>query len=246
MSQIDLPTLLFLVVAVIVFLRLRSVLGRRTGDEEARYRSQKSQRTAEPSSPTSTPGNDKIVTLPRRQRDEVAATPAIRETEGERDLRMTKFAGANAPLAKGLIDIAQQDHAFDPVEFMKGARAAYEMIVMAFAEGNRNILRDLLSSEVYEGFAQAISDRESRKEMIEQSFVGISGADAVEAEAKGSTAQVTIKFVSELISATRTAAGEVISGDPKRIKEVTDIWTFARDTRSPNPNWKLVATQAAN
>ena len=86
----------------------------------------------------------------------------------------------------------------------------------------------------------------ARGEQIDQSFVGIKSADLVEAELKGGIAQLTVKFVSELISATRDRAGEVISGDPKRIREVTDIWTFAREVASRNPNWKLVATQAAN
>jgi predicted lipid-binding transport protein (Tim44 family) len=123
---------------------------------------------------------------------------------------------------------------------------AYEIIVTAFAEGNRRTLKDLLSSEVYEGFNSAIADREGRGEQIDQSFVGIKSADLVEAELKGGVAHLTVKFVSELISATRDRAGVVISGDPKRIREVTDIWTFAREVASRNPNWKLVATQAAN
>ena len=82
--------------------------------------------------------------------------------------------------------------------------------------------------------------------MIDQSFVGIKAADIVEAELKNGTAQVAVKFVSELITATRDRSGAVIAGDPKKIKEVTDIWTFARDIASRNPNWRLIATQAAN
>jgi predicted lipid-binding transport protein (Tim44 family) len=228
----------------VVFFKLRSVLGRRTGDEEARLDRYRSQRTAQPKE--AVPGNDKIVTLPRREREDAKVETMVRESEADRNLRMTKFAGGDATIANGLIDIAKVDATFDPVEFMKGARAAYEMIVMAFAEGNKKLLADLLGTEVFSGFAAAIADRETRKQTIEQSFVGISSADVVEAENKAGIAQVTVKFVSELITATRSAAGEVVSGDPKRIKEVTDIWTFARDSASSNPNWKLVATQAAN
>src|SRR5262249_44059808 len=102
------------------------------------------------------------------------------------------------------------------------------------------------SREVYDGFVGAIADRENRGEQIDQSFVGIRSADIVEAELKNGVAQLSIKFVSELISATRDKTGEVITGDPKRIKEVTDIWTFAREVAWRNPNWRLVATQAAN
>jgi predicted lipid-binding transport protein (Tim44 family) len=120
------------------------------------------------------------------------------------------------------------------------------MIVMAFAEGNRKLLGDLLSPEVFQGFAASIADRESRKQTIEQSFVGISSAEITEAELDKGMAQLTVKFVSELISATRNATGDVVGGDPKRIKEVTDVWTFAREAASNNPNWRLVATQAAS
>ena len=241
-GRIDLSTLLFLVLAVVVFLKLRSVLGRRTGDEATRYERFKAQRTTETEQNA---GNDKIVTLPRRERSEATAESPKIETETDRQTRMTRFAAGNAALAKGLVDIVQSDTAFDPVEFMKGARSAYEMIVMGFAEGNRSLLQNLLSPEVYEGFDAAITDREGRKETIEQSFVGIKTADMVEAEVKGGIAQLTIKFVSELISATRNAAAEVMSGDPKRIKEMTDVWTFARDVTSTDPNWRLIATQAA-
>lgn len=242
-GRFDPTAIFFLILAVVVFLKLRSVLGRRTGDEQARIERYKSQRAAQQQAAAA---NEKIVTLPRREREEVKPEPVVRESDADRSQRMTKFAGGDSAIAGGLIDIANADHAFDPAEFMKGARAAYEMIVMAFAEGNRKLLGDLLGPEVNQGFVAAIADRESRKETIEQSFVGITSADLIEAELKGNVAQMTVKFVSELISATRSAAGEVVNGDPKRIREVTDIWTFARDVTSGNPNWRLVATQAAS
>jgi predicted lipid-binding transport protein (Tim44 family) len=128
----------------------------------------------------------------------------------------------------------------------RGSSISFALTVTAFAEGNRKALKNLLSREVYDGFAGAITDRETRSEQVDQSFVGIKSADIVEAELKGGMAHVAVKFVSELISATRDKAGEVITGDPKRIKEVTDIWTFAREVASRDPNWKLIATQAAN
>ena len=107
--------------------------------------------------------------------------------------------------------------------------------------------KNLLSREVFRRvLVGAIGDREGRGEQIDQSFVGINRADVLEAELKGGLAHVTVKFVSELISASRDKAGVVVSGDPKRIKEVIDIWTFAREVASRDPNWKLVATQAPN
>jgi predicted lipid-binding transport protein (Tim44 family) len=247
-GRIDVSTLLFLVLAVVIFLKLRSVLGRRTGHEQTRYERYKAQQEAAQRN-GKLPGQDKVVTLPRRERDEqleprpVAEQPQVRADVEE---RVKGLAAGNAGIAKGLVDIVRADEAFDPDSFLKGARAAYELIVTAFAESNRKTLKNLLSREVYEGFAGAITERESRGEQVDQSFVGIKSADIVEAELKNGIAQVTVKFVSELISATRDKAGEVIAGDPKRIKEVTDIWTFAREVASRDPNWKLIATQAAN
>ena len=144
---------------------------------------------------------------------------------------------------KGLRAIRDADPSFDPKGFVDGAKMAYEMIVMAFADGDRKTLKNLLSREVFDGFVQAISDRESRSEKIQSSFVGIDKADIVGAEMKGTEAHITMRVISELISATRDKAGEVIEGDPETVAEVKDVWTFARDTRNKDPNWKLVATE---
>jgi predicted lipid-binding transport protein (Tim44 family) len=247
-GRIDLTTLLFLVLAVVIFLKLRSVLGRRTGHEQTRYERLKAQQEASQRNGKLV-GQDKVVTLPRREREDVEARPAAVPAETTRtdvEERAKGLAGENGDLAEDLVAIVRADATFDPDQFLKGARAAYELIVTAFAEGNRRALKDLLSRDVYDGFVGAISERESRGEQIDQSFVGIRSADIVEAELKSGIAQLSVKFVSELISATRDKAGEVITGDPKRIKEVTDIWTFAREVASRNPNWRLVATQAAN
>jgi predicted lipid-binding transport protein (Tim44 family) len=246
-GKIDAITLIFLVLAVVVFLKLRSVLGRRTGHEETRLERYRAQREASQRN-GKVATQEKVVTLPRRDREEVETVPVAEHAKVRTDLeeRVKGLAGDNAGMATGLLDIARMDQTFDPDQFLKGAKAAYEIIVTAFAEGNRKTLKDLLSRDVHDGFVGAIAEREGRGEQVDQSFVGIKTADIVEAELKGGVAQVTVKFVSELISATRDRVGEVIGGDPKRIKEVTDIWTFAREAASRNPNWKLIATQAAN
>jgi predicted lipid-binding transport protein (Tim44 family) len=243
-GKIDLTTLLFLVLAVVVFLKLRSVLGRRTGEEQARYERYKAQQSSQSTSQVQ--GRDKVVTVRQREREE--AQPQANELRplADAEERMKSFAVGNSGVARGLVEVFRLDASFDPEHFLKGARAAYEMIVTAFAEGNRKALQDLLSGEVFDGFANAISDRESRGEQMDQSFVGIKGADIIEAQVRNGIAELTVKFVSELISATRDRAGRVISGDPKRIREVTDIWTFARELASRNPNWRVVATQPAN
>jgi len=115
---------------------------------------------------------------------------------------------------------------------------------MAFAEGDKRQLKDLLGREVYEGFEAAINDREQRGETVETRFVSIDKAEIAGAEQRDATAQVTVRFVSKLISATRDREGKVIDGNPERVTEVTDLWTFARDVSSRDPNWKLVATEA--
>lgn len=243
-GKIDIFTIMFLVLAVVIILKLRSVLGRRTGDEDARIERYKAQERARAAAAQA--ARDKVVTLPRRDRQEQTAETQVAATTADAEASLRAFAAGDESLAQSLISIFRVDNSFNPEEFLKGARQAYEMIVTAFAEGNRKILKNLLSREVFEGFSSAIGDRESRGEQIDQSFVGINRADVVEAELKGSLAHVSVKFVSELISATRDRAGVVVSGDPKRIKEVVDIWTFAREVGSRDPNWKLVATQAPN
>ncbi len=244
MEKIDLFTLISLIVAVVVILKLRSVLGRRTGDEEARverYRAERAQQGAPASS-------DNVVAMPRRERDSVAAAPAAEVTQADAEERIKTYPSVEAGARNGLIDIARLDPAFDPDTFIRGAKQAYEMIVTAFAEGNRKLLKDLLSRDVYEGFTRAITERESRDEQVDQSFVGIDKADILESEVKSGIASITVRFVSQLISATRDKAGAIISGDSQRIKEVTDIWTFSRDISSvkarANPNWRLIATQS--
>jgi predicted lipid-binding transport protein (Tim44 family) len=246
-GEINLLTLLSLIVAIIAILKLRSVLGRKTSDDEARI--ERRRREAAAQKTATAQASDKVVALPRRERDIEPADADVSVAEVEAKIK--SFAGEDTALATRLMDILKLDSGFDPDNFLKGARQAYEMIVTAFAEGNRRTLRELLSADVMDSFSRAISERESRGHVIDQSFVGINKADILEAEVspKG-IASITVRFVSQLISATRDKAGNIIEGDDARIKDVTDIWTFSRDisTRDArrNLNWKLVATQAPN
>ena len=244
MEKIDLFTLISLIVAVIVVLKLRSVLGRRTGDEEARVERFRAERARQG---TQASASDNVVAMPRRER-EAAAAPVAEVTQADAEERINTYPSIEQAARPGLIEIARLDPAFDPDSFIRGAKQAYEMIVTAFAEGNRKLLKDLLSRDVYDGFTRAITDRESRGEQVDQSFVGIDKADIMESEVKSGIASITVRFVSQLISATRDKAGAIIHGDPQRIKEVTDIWTFSRDISTAkalaNPNWRLIATQS--
>jgi predicted lipid-binding transport protein (Tim44 family) len=129
---------------------------------------------------------------------------------------------------------------------LTGARAAYEMIVNAYAEGDRRTLKNLLSREVYDNFDAAIGEREKRGETVESRFVAIDNAEVTAAELRGKTMQLTVRFVSQLVSVTRDKAGNVIDGSADKVTDITDVWTFARDTASRDPNWKLVATEAGH
>ena len=155
-------------------------------------------------------------------------------------------ADAGTPLAQGLDAVATQDSSFDPRHFLSGARSAYEMIVLAFANGDRRALRDLLSSEVYDSFEAVIKDREKHEQKTETRFVSIDKAELVGAELRERIAQLTVRFVSQMISVTRDKAGTIVDGNPDKVADITDIWTFARDTASRDPNWKLVGTGSAH
>ncbi|MDX2308049.1 MAG: Tim44/TimA family putative adaptor protein [Hyphomicrobium sp.] len=249
-GQIDLFTLLSLVVAVVAVFMLRSVLGRRSDEDEARVERRNRELEARNAASGGTAYSDKVVTLPRRDKSDSSAEGSAAPNAAELDARIKAMAGGNAGLEKGYAEVLKLDADFDPEHFVTGAKQAYEIIVTAFADGNRKALRDLLTKEVYEGFAQSISDRESRGERIDQTFVGIDKAEILEAEVKGGMANITVRFVSQLISAIRNRSGEVVSGDPAKVRMVTDIWTFSRDISSAaarrNPNWRLMATEEAH
>lgn len=246
-GEINLLTLLSLVVAVIAIVKLRSVLGRKTPDDDARIEQRR--RNAQMQKTAAASASDKVVALPRREREPEPQDQGVSVAEVE--ARIKSVAGEDVTLAARLTDILKLDRTFDPEQFLRGARQAYEMIVTAFAEGNKRTLRDLLSADVFDSFNRAISERDGRGHVVDQSFVGINKADILEAEVspKG-VASITVRFVSQLISATRDRAGAIIDGDDSRIKDVTDIWTFSRDISSKearrNLNWKLVGTQAPN
>jgi predicted lipid-binding transport protein (Tim44 family) len=231
----DTTTILLLAVAVLILWKLRSVLGQRTGRERPPY---------DPYSAPDTVRNatgDKVVTLPQR----TAAEPArpADSAEGSPD-RYAGFAPPGSPVARGLDDIVAADKSFDVRQFVAGARAAYEMIVTAYAVGDRRSLKGLLERDVYDGFDAVIRERESRGETVETRFVSIDSSEIINAQLlRGKMAQLTLRFVSQLVSATRNRNGNVIDGSGDAVTTVTDIWTFAREVTSRDPNWKLVATE---
>jgi predicted lipid-binding transport protein (Tim44 family) len=232
----DIYTIIFLALAVFIFLRLRSVLGQRTGRERPPYDPYAARDKVRPAT-------EKVISLPNRTTAETAQKPVEASTATPPAERWKGVAAEGSPLATGLDAIVGVEPEFDAKHFITGARAAYEMIVTAFAEGDKRSLKNLLSREVYEGFEAAINDREKKGHKVETRFVSIDTADITGAELRGRTAQVTVRFVSKLVSVTRDAQGVVVDGNAEKVTDVTDVWTFARDVSSRDPNWKLVATE---
>ncbi|MCF8475610.1 MAG: Tim44/TimA family putative adaptor protein [Pseudolabrys sp.] len=233
----DIYTIIFLALAVFIFLRLRSVLGQRTGRERPPYDPYAAREPARPA-------GENVVALANRAAEGAVPKPDEAEAAKEPSERWKGVAEPGSALAAGLDAVASTDQSFDPAQFLTGARTAYEMIVSAFAEGDRRTLKNLLSREVYDGFDQAIAEREKRGDTVESRFVSIDNAEITAAELRGRSAQLTVRFQSKLVSVTRNKAGEVIDGSADKVTDVTDVWTFARDLSSRDPNWKLVATEA--
>jgi predicted lipid-binding transport protein (Tim44 family) len=210
------------VVAVAAVLMLRSVLGKKTGNEENRARSRR---------------------RPERETSGRENAPGpLGEPVNPQVSSIDEFAAPGSPLAQALTEIQLADSSFDPGTFMGGARAAYEVIIGAFASGDKKALQPLLSDEVFKSFAAVVDDRAGRKETIEQTFIGVNSTKVSGAALTDKIAEITVNFVSELISVTKNADGAVIEGGPNHVFKVTDIWTFSRDTKSSDPNWRVSAT----
>jgi predicted lipid-binding transport protein (Tim44 family) len=232
---VDIYTIIFLALAVFIFLRLRNVLGQRTGSERPPY--DRAARNVVQGGPDT---NSNVVPIPGTVIDQAPMAPTADVTP-QTD-RWKGIAESGTALAQGLDAIVAQDSSFDPRHFISGARSAYEMIVLAFANGDRRSLKDLLSGEVYDSFDAAIKDRERQDLKTETRFVSIDKAEIVSAEARDRAAQLTVRFVSQMISVTRDKAGAIVDGNPDKVADITDVWTFARDPSSRDPNWKLVGT----
>jgi predicted lipid-binding transport protein (Tim44 family) len=239
-NAFDIYTIIFLALAVFIFFRLRSVLGTKTGNERDPFQPRDNNRDLGPGANPPGPATGDVIPLPQRN----GATPPPVMPADPSQPRWGTIATPGSPLANGFDAIAARDPSFEPVGFVGGAKAAYEMIVLAFAAGDRRTLRDLLAKDVYDGFEAAIREREGRGETIETRFVGIEKAEITDAQMRGDQAQVTMKFVSQLVTATKDRAGTVIDGSPDRVTDVTDVWTFARNVTDRDPNWRLIATEA--
>lgn len=221
--MIPLDIIFLAVIVGFIGWKLYGALGTRTGHENPNPDPLARRRHGAPSAEGKA---DNVVNMPGAARDNAA--------------NVTGSASG-----QGILDIQLADRSFDPGAFLAGAGQAYEMIVTAFAEGNRRKLRPLLSDEVYEDFDVVLRNREEKQQRVETTFIGIDDAKIANAALNGTWAEVAVKFVSEIISVTKNADGAVIEGDPTSVRKITDIWTFSRDTRSSDPNWVLIATDEA-
>lgn len=214
--------LFFAMVAAFIALRLRSVLGRRTGHERRRSGG------FGPARPNG--AADNVVTLPERSTSQIEAEAS--------------FSGlSDAGVKSGLTQVRLADRRFDLQQFLSGARAAFEMIIEAYAAGHKGTLRPLLADDVYARFERAIEQREAAGQSFETQLTAVPAAEVVGAEMRDRMARIEVRFKSEQINLLRDAEGKILEGDPRTAEEVVDIWTFERDTASDDPNWTLVETR---
>jgi predicted lipid-binding transport protein (Tim44 family) len=221
MPQFDFTTLFFAVVAIAVAFRLYRMLGTHT--------------------PSDLEDGRPIANL---RRAPAPAVPSPVAPDRNDDARWKGAATAGSAAEQGLAAISAADPSFDARAFVEGARAAYSMIVQAFAAGDSEALRPLLASDVYAQFAEAILDRKARQRTQSVSFIGALQSDIDSASIVGTEAHIVVRFAAKLLSATRDAAGVVVEGSADAPEDHVDLWTFARDPKSANPNWTLLTTQA--
>tara|TARA_R110000787_G_scaffold16622_37_gene51221 strand:- start:13920 stop:14606 length:687 start_codon:yes stop_codon:yes gene_type:complete len=224
MGGIPVDIILFALLAAFLVLRLRSKLGDRSG-HEGDPQPGFGRKKADPSD------NDNVIALPDRKTAD--ADPADRLPQDIDD---------SSPVGAGLTRIAIADGSFSAEGFLGGAKAAFEMIVGAFANSDTKTLKPLLSDDLFESFSGAIEARREAGERIEEQVIGINRTDILEAQLNGSVARITVEIESEQVNVTYDKAGEVVDGDPNKVVKLVDIWTFERDLKSSDPTWQLVDT----
>jgi predicted lipid-binding transport protein (Tim44 family) len=215
--------------AIFIFWRLRSVLGTRTGNERSAreiFLPEAKSRSVEVGDRTIDVNDDVERGRPVPQR------PV-----------WTDIAPEGSSLALNLEEIRKADQFFDGKAFLGGAKIAYEMIVEAFAKGDKAALRKLLSPEVLDGFSKVIDARAKDGQKFDFRFIGFEQAQIRQATMVGSTATIDVRFVTQVISTTYDKAGAMIDGDPQAVREVADLWSFERDVTQKDPNWRVVATE---
>ncbi|MEY1557100.1 Tim44/TimA family putative adaptor protein [Yoonia sp. R2331] len=206
-------------IAIFLIVRLRSVLGTREGFEK-------------PPIP--------------KQSERAVDRRGFEVIEGGVDHDIADHAPEGSDTALALAKMKSVDPSFNVTEFLQGARGAYEMILMAFERGDLSDVTPFISEDVFEAFSEVVDQRQAEGLTIEAQFVGISDLGLNEATFDEATkeAELTVRFTGEMTWQVRDNAGDVIEGNDTEIKRQKDVWTFAREMGSDNPNWRLVATDA--
>lgn len=225
-DQMDLTTVVFALVAMFVVWKMRTILGTRNPEsEEGRDRPKPDGKTG-----SAAPGSS-------GSKSEAQAGSA----------RWTPFASFGTETWQRLEEISKIDPAFDPRDFVEGAKMAYDVILKSFSVGDLQALQPLLADDVYESFSSAIRRRNEAGQSLETTLVSIDKAEIKDIQLDGRVAQIMIRFASKLISVTRDKqTQEVTEGAPDRVTDVIDIWTFKRDLSSNDPNWRLISTEDAH
>ena len=218
----DILTLIFAIVAIVIFFKLKNVLGMRNGNEKPprSWPMPQKKKTAD------------IVTL--KPQPQIAAVKPQNAAQ----------AAEAAPLVSELQFISNADPAFSADKFLSGAKVAYEMVTQAAANGDRATLQKLLADDLYTDFEDDIAAREAANETLDHHFIGFDKAEIVEAALKDKLAEITVAFSAKIVQAKKNSAGEVIAGDAETASPVTDRWVFTRNISSRDPNWQLVAIEA--
>jgi predicted lipid-binding transport protein (Tim44 family) len=219
MSNAVIQLLVLAGIAVFLILRLRSVLGTREGFEKPRV--------PEAADAPARPGK-----------------PQLEVVHGGPDPDITDHAPAESPAARDLARMKEIEPDFNVGDFLRGARGAYEMILMAFENGNLDPVAPYLSRDVFDSFSEVIDLREQNGVTVEATFVGLRDIKLVTANYDEATAEaeITVRLTAELTSVVRDTEGRIVEGDPNEIKRQKDVWTFARRMGVDDPNWQLVAT----
>lgn len=228
-----LDILIYAAVAAFLIYRLNAVLGTRNGSERQRPNPFTSPRdAARPAAPAP------VSVLPG------APPPGIGVAMLNRDQLVDAESNADGRIDTGLHEIAGRDAYFDLNSFLQGARYAFEMIVTAYARGDLEALKPLLSPKLYNDFAAGIRQRRADNHTVDLIIHRVKQARVTEAHLGGTIAYITVDFEVEETSVTRDASGQVVDGNPDAIFTIRDIWTFMRDTRNSDPNWILIETKA--
>ncbi|MBV9734406.1 MAG: Tim44 domain-containing protein [Acidisphaera sp.] len=226
-SGFPVDLVLFGMIAAFLVLRLRSILGRRTGYERPDPRPQADLRR-HPDGPVI----------------EGRAEPAAVDAGSPGMAAASRLPDPASPLGQTLVRLRRIDRSFDPARFLEGAQAAFRLIVGAFAEGRRDTLRPLLGEETWRAFDAAITAREAAGETQRSEIKAIREAAIEEAGLRDTVADLTVRFVSDQVGLTLGRDGQPASGS-EAVTEIVDLWTFERDLAARDPTWRLVAARSA-